>query len=438
VFLTGPKKILILGYGVAGSSTASFLQKKGHEIVIYDDNIKDTYNFARSNDLKRIDAIIKSPGVPFMPHNMHPIIKMAKEYKIPMFSNYDIFSLYHPEAKVIAITGTNGKSTTTALIYHILLKSGVKVCMGGNIGIPYGDLEHADVYIFELSSYELAFSKHLNFDTCCVLNIKPDHLENHGNFKNYITAKHNGLDYAKYKIISMEDEITYEKYNETADIIVSTKNKNNGIHIAEKILIDNNKVICDLSFFSELRGNHNYQNIAFAYAVCKHLEMFPKEIARHIATFKALPHRMCVIRQINKILFVNDSKATNPDSAAKALESYIGYGIFWLVGGRSKQVEIMKAIEPYLDSVCKIYLFGEAEKEFEQIFSQTNKTVSCKTLGNALQKAYLEALTEVGPSVILLAPMCSSFDQFDNYRDRGEYFCNLVKKLRPVSATNAL
>lgn len=411
---------------MSGNSTAKFLKQKGHDITIFDDNIKNTADFVKNMEF---DAIVKSPGIPFMKHNMHPIIHKANECGIPVISNYDVFSVYHPEARVIVITGTNGKSTTTALLHHILSKAGVNVSMGGNIGIPYGDLKESDIYVFEMSSYELAVSRYMNFDVCCLLNIEPDHLEIHGSFENYIAAKHRGLDTAKTKIISCEDQYTFEKYKADAIIISYQDNRNADIYIKEHTLIDNNSVICDLSAFSELRGTHNHQNVAFAYAVCKHLGIPPKEVARYVASFKALPHRMNIVRKINDILFINDSKATNPDSAAKALDTYVGYKIFWLVGGRSKKTDIHKSIDKFLGSVYKIYLFGESMDEFEAAFKGMKDTVRCETLDRALQSAYADAFLESGPSVVLLSPMCASFDQFENYAKRGETFCELVKEL---------
>jgi UDP-N-acetylmuramoylalanine--D-glutamate ligase len=320
--ITKPLRFLILGYGTSGRSTAKFLEANGHEVVIFDDNIASTHSLIHSSGFNNLDAVVKSPGVPFMSHNIHPLVKMANEVEVPVISNYDVFALYHPESRIVVITGTNGKSTTTALIHHILVKSGVKAAIGGNIGIPYGDLSEADIYIFEMSSYELAISQYMNIETCCILNIEPDHLENHGDFKNYISAKHRALDHAKFKIISSEDKYTFKKYANVADIVVSDRdNTKADIYIRERVLMDHGDVICDLSSFSELRGRHNHQNAAFAYAVCKHIGIFPKEIARYISSFKALPHRMNIVRKMGETLFINDSKATNPDAAARALDT---------------------------------------------------------------------------------------------------------------------
>lgn len=419
-------RFLILGYGISGTSTTKFLEQKGHHVTVFDDNIQSTIETFKDINF---DAIIKSPGIPFMPHNMHPIVQQAYEHDVPVISNYDIFSIYNPEARVIVVTGTNGKSTTTALIHHILTRSGVNVGMGGNIGIPYGDLKESDIYVFEMSSYELAISKYMNFDTCCLLNITPDHLENHGSFENYIAAKHRGLEAAKTKIISHNDPYTFEKYKNSSIVLSDKETPENNIYIKEHTLIDDNTVICDLSSFSELRGTHNHQNASFAYTVCKQIGIVPKEISRHMATFKALPHRMNIVRKMNNILFINDSKATNPDSAAKTLNTYLGYGIFWMVGGRSKKTDVHKAINEFIGSVRKIYLFGESMDEFEDIFKGIKQTERCHTLENAVNRAYADALNESGICVVLLSPMCASFDQFENYAKRGEFFCKTVMEL---------
>ncbi len=427
--ITKPRRFLVLGCGVSGVSTARFLKYKEHDVITFDDKLDSFDDFINSIDFSQFDAVVKSPGIPFMPHNAHPLVLRANDYGIPIISNYDVFALYHPDSRIISVTGTNGKSTTTALIYHILSKAGVKISMGGNIGIPYGDLNESDIYVFEMSSYELAISKYMQFDTCCLLNIECDHLENHGNFENYILGKHNGLNHAVHKIISYEDAITYEKYKENSLVVSHTGNTEADIYVKEGALIDHGDIVCDLTAFSELRGKHNHQNAAFAYAVCKHLGIFPKEIARYIASFKALPHRMNIVCKANNVLFVNDSKATNPDSASKALDTYVGYKIFWLVGGRSKKTDIHHSIDPYIGSVCKVYLFGEAMDEFEMAFTGLKETVRCETIESALKMAYSDAVSELGPSVVLFSPMGSSFDQFENYQQRGEFFCKLVKDL---------
>lgn len=428
------KCILIVGYGISGKSVYNFLKSKNLNLKVFDDlnkNIPDKFD---SNNWGKIDLVIKNPSIHSMAHNCHPIIKKANDKNIPVISTFDVFRVYNPNAKLIAITGTNGKSTTTALIYHILKHSGFSVQMGGNIGVPYFELQKSEWYVLEMSSYELASSKYLDFEIAGVINIEPDHLDFHGSFENYIESKHAALENAKCKIISLEDEYTTKKYANKENVItISTKqNKDADIQILENTLFDSEsqKLVIDLSGLDNLKGLHNFQNIEFAYAVCKKLGLSSAEILKNIRSFQPLPHRLNIIRKIKHVLFVNDSKATNPGSAARALATFIGYKIYWLVGGRSKKTDPMPYIKDYLSEVQKIYLFGESMDEFEGTFKGQKKLVKCKTMESALNLAYRDAIEERGPSVVLLSPMCASFDQFKSFEERGEIFSKLVKGLK--------
>lgn len=218
------QNVLIVGYGISGKSTYEFLKKKGFNVLVYDDHNTQIPDKIEKVIWNNIDLVIKSPAIPFMEHNCHKTIREANENEVPVISTFDLFKIFNPNAKIIAITGTNGKSTTTALTYHILKKSGFSVAMGGNIGIPYCDLEQADWYIFEMSSYELASSKYLNFEISCILNIEPDHMEIHGSFENYVNAKFKALDNSKLRLISYEDQLTMDKYTGQKDVItISTE-----------------------------------------------------------------------------------------------------------------------------------------------------------------------------------------------------------------------
>jgi UDP-N-acetylmuramoylalanine--D-glutamate ligase len=425
------RNILIVGYGISGVSAYKFLVQRGFRVAVFDDFTCDIPN-KFTNNWKEIDLVIKSPAIHSMEHNCHRVINQAMVNNIPVISMFDLFRIYNPNAKIIAITGTNGKSTTTALTYHIIKKAGFSVQIGGNIGTPYFDLENAEWYVLELSSYELASSKYLNFEISCVLNIEPDHLEFHGSFLNYVKAKHIVLENAKLRLISYEDQYTMKKYCDASNVVtLSTENNEDAnIFVHENVLFDSRKLILDLSCILHLRGKHNYQNMEFAYAICAKLGITSKEIFRSIHSFNPLPHRMNTIRKINNVLFVNDSKATNPSSTAKALATFVGYKIYWLVGGRSKKIDPMVYIEKYIAEVQKIYLYGESMDEFVALFKSIDKnTVKCHVLAQALILAYKDALKESGPTVVLLSPMCASFDQFKNFEQRGDEFVKLVLDL---------
>ena len=428
------RNILIAGYGISGKSIYRFLKEKGFGVLIYDDKALEIPDRITDINWNEIDLVVKSPAVPFMSHNCHPVIKQANDHEIPVISAFDVFRIYNPGAKIIAITGTNGKSTTTALTHHILKKSGFSVEMGGNIGIPYCELPKAEWYVFEMSSYELASSKYLDFEMACILNIEPDHMEIHGSFENYIEAKHSALDHSKLRFISYEDQVTMSKYSSQDNgVTISTEYEPRAdINVCENAILNNSiaRVAIDLSGILNLRGKHNHQNIEFAYAICKKLGLQSREILNHIMSFSPLPHRLNTVRKIGNVLFVNDSKATNPGSAARALATFVGYKIYWLVGGRSKKTDPMIYIRDHLSGIQKIYLFGESMDEFEAIFSGIKKTVRCQTMSSALNMAYRDASAETGPSVVLLSPMCASFDQFDSFEHRGDEFVKMVEKLK--------
>jgi UDP-N-acetylmuramoylalanine--D-glutamate ligase len=431
---SAPKTILVVGYGVSGKSAYNFLQDRGHRALAIDDSSAvGAPHTMRDAEWKNIDFVVKSPSVPIMRHNRHASVTMANEFQIPVLSTFDIFRIYNPDAKLIAVTGTNGKSTTTSLIFHILKEMGVSVRMGGNIGIPYFDMGKGEYYVLEMSSYELASSSLLDFQIACVLNIEPDHYEFHGAFENYISAKHAALDHSAFKIISFEDRRTMSKYSASQDaVIVSTSNNPNAdMYIHEDALIDreSKRVLLDFAGITNLLGRHNRQNIEMAYSVCRRLGASHQEIVRGINSFKPLPHRMNVIRKIDNVTFVNDSKATNPSSAAKALATFVGQEIYWLVGGRSKSVDPLPYVNDYLTGVRKIYLFGESVDEFEAAFANRKQTVMCDTMDDALRRAYQDAGYEHGPAVVLLSPMCSSFDQFKSYEHRGDEFTKAVLEL---------
>lgn len=424
--------MLVVGYGISGKSCFVFLRHKGMNVFAYDDtngNIPDRVTELPGN----VDLVVKSPSIPIMEHNRHPVIKQAYDKHIPVLSTFDIFRIYNPNAKIIAVTGTNGKSTTTALICHILQKSGISAEMGGNIGVSYFDMPNADWYVLEMSSYELASSQYLDFEMACILNIEPDHLGFHGTFENYVAAKHRALDNAKLRFISHEDTATLDKYaSQNNAITISTENVPSAdIYVRENAILNNltERIAVDLSGFTNLPGKHNHQNIEFAYAICKQFDLPSREIINHIRSFTPLPHRLNVVRHIKNVTLVNDSKATNPGSSARALATFAGRNIFWLVGGRSKKVDPMIYIKDYIAEVQKIYLFGESMDEFETIFKGIKTTVRCETIEKALQMAYRDAKQAQQGGVVLLSPMCASFDQFKSFEQRGDEFVRMVREL---------
>jgi UDP-N-acetylmuramoylalanine--D-glutamate ligase len=227
------------------------------------------------------------------------------------------------------------------------------------------------------------------------------------------------------------------KFSASQDVIVVSmlNNQDADVYVHEDTLRDSEsqRLLLDLAGISNLLGRHNHQNIAMAYATCRKLGISPQEIVKNIGSFKPLPHRTNIVKKVGDITFVNDSKATNPSAAAKALATFVGYEIYWLVGGRSKSIDPLPYVNDYLAGVRKIYLFGESECEFEDVFNGQKPTIRCGTMDCALNLAYRDAKREHGQVVILLSPMCSSFDQFKNYEHRGNLFTEMVLELKECS-----
>jgi UDP-N-acetylmuramoylalanine--D-glutamate ligase len=330
---------------------------------------------------------------------------------------------------IVSITGTNGKSTVTALVTHILKNLGIKCVMGGNIGVPFCDLtEPADVYVLEMSSYEIAISKFFRSHIGCVLNISQDHLVNHGSFENYISSKHKLLRNSKVKIISHEDQITFGVFGTELDVVkISGVLRDSDVYY-DSDMFENSRKIMNLSSLENLPGMHNRENICFAYAICRSLGVADHDIATHVSSFVPLPHRLNVVRKISNVLFVNDSKATNPQSAKCALEAFGKYRIYWMIGGRSKKSDA-SCVMQYMPSIEKIYLFGEAQDEFFDIFRDKKECMKCDSIKNALVSAFRNSSESVDSGVVLFSPMTSSFDEFRNFEERGEFFCKLVSEL---------
>jgi UDP-N-acetylmuramoylalanine--D-glutamate ligase len=234
-------------------------------------------------------------------------------------------------------------------------------------------------------------------------------------------------------MISLENKLAMDKFADKPCVttITTTCNDTADIFVCEAALRDKSsqRLVLDLAGITNLRGWHNYQNIAFAYAVCKRIGLSSREISHGIQSFKPLSHRLNIVRKIRNTIFVNDSKATNPPSAARALETFVGYKIYWLIGGRSKKINPIPFVYNHLAAVQKIYLFGESSQEFEEYFKTIKPIARYETLALALKSAFIEANKEIGLTVVLLSPMCASFDQYTSYEHRGNEFVELVNSL---------
>lgn len=424
MYLQG-KRILVIGLGKTGKSIANELKKRNADVVEFDDKTSDH----SAVDMDTVDGIAVSPGVPFSWPHMHQLINIARQKFIPMFSDLDIFlSSLNSDQRVIAITGTNGKSTTTALIYHILKENGSNVEIGGNIGNPVLELrKDADVYVLELSSYQLELTNNTHFYASVLLNITPDHLARHGGMHGYIAAKQRiFMDSDTRAVVAVDDAYCCEILDflklQKRDVtpISGIEIPDNGIGWYENQM---------MGFFQNIRnfdGQHNRQNIAAAYAIARMLDITDESFSRSVSSFRGLEHRQEIIEQ-NCVLFVNDSKATNADATEHAIKRFLQDDIIWIVGGLAKEGGI-NSLEKYFPSIKEFLLIGASSDEFAAVIGRSGQQYRCaETLDKAVDEAIRLSKGYNSP-VVLFSPACASFDQFKNFEERGRAFKKLVEE----------
>ena len=413
-------------------------------------------------DLNRRDwqtfaALVLSPGIPFRFPEPHRFVRMAQMVGVPVIGDMELFARALNEFKsvdrprIVGITGTNGKSTTTALIGHILKFSGKDVRVGGNIGIGVLDLEklHSEaIYVLELSSYQLDLAESLRCDVAVMLNISPDHLSRHGGMDGYVGAKrrifrNQGPD--DYAIIGVDDmrsgvmstQLTSEGLRRVIPISAEY-GLGRGVAVLEGMLQDSMSGRAehpvDIRTAKALPGRHNHQNIAAAYAACRALGLDPSDILSAIETFPGLPHRLENIGAINGVRFINDSKATNAQAAEQAIRAFPN--AWWIVGGRPKE-EGIDDLVPLFGQIRKAYLIGESTEAFARALTGKLEHSKCRTMDVAVLQAFEDARASgVEGAVVLFSPACASFDQYRDFEQRGLAFrqeaANLVKRRSPT------
>ncbi len=403
---------LILGLARSGKATAAFFDAHHYPYVLYDDsqtdyNGKTVINHPDNISWDTIKSVIQSPGICFNYPDPHPVTARAREKNIPIETDIDLFNQHRdPAAQCIGITGTNGKSTTTALVTHILTHARKHAAMGGNIGVaalsllmPNQQKNHGkpyNIYVLELSSFQLEATHHIDLDVAAIINITEDHLDRHGTMDHYRAAKHRIFTNATHTI--------------TGDTCP--------------------KIVTDPHLFDRLPGQHNLENINIAIAICSALDIPMDLIMKGIASFPGLPHRMEIVYNKDNLLIINDSKATNADATEKALACYKDDIVFWIAGGKPKTDGIVP-LKPYFPFIARAYFMGEAK----DIFLATAKdSVICHTSGT-LDGALTKAIVDAQKSqldypdkrhIILFSPACASFDQFRDFEHRGDVFRKLV------------
>lgn len=452
------KKCAVFGLGRSGIATALTLQEGGAQVFAWDDNEK-TREIAKAQgvaifDLNQLDfaelyCLAMTPGVPIYGEKTHWAATKALEKEVPILGDIEIFAREInaiPEEmrpKVVAITGTNGKSTTTALIAHILSNAGKDVRIGGNIGTGVLSLDEprpGSFYVLELSSYQLDLTKSLHCEVAVLLNVSEDHLERHGNMARYVAAKRNIFaNQGRYDtaIIGVDDDYgeslctrLMAQGSRSTIPISSWQFVGCGISAIGSLLWDNtsgrNVEVADLSLAKALPGAHNGQNAAAAYAACKALGLSQEIIARGLYSFGGLKHRLQEVCMIANVRFFNDSKATNADASAQALRAFPR--IRWIVGGQAKTDGIDPLI-PLFNHVTKAYLIGEASEKFAKTLGKVPYE-KCGTIERAVKAAYEDAREEDGVELVVMSPACASFDQYSDFEKRGDDFIHQVEILR--------
>ncbi|MFK7973409.1 MAG: UDP-N-acetylmuramoyl-L-alanine--D-glutamate ligase [Rickettsiaceae bacterium] len=436
------KKIGVIGLGITGNSVFDALQNIASTIVCWDDSEANRIKFKAlygdsylhnidHNIWLNLDKIVVSPGIP----NSHPIFAFIKKHNLLISSDIQLFLEENINSKIIAITGTNGKSTTTSLISHILKANSLNYFLGGNIGNPVLTLPaHANGYVLELSSFQIELLPDFNPDIVVLLNITPDHLDRHGNFIEYCRVKAKALKGEGIKIIGIDSLGSKERYlnlkdaGDTKLIPISTYVDYSGVSCQADKIVDKffNNQVYPISKLNSLLGKHNQENIAASFSVCRCLGLMPSEILPHFESFQGLKHRMQYLGKKNNISYYNDSKATNVVSAVCSLVAL--ENTLWLAGGILKEDSLNSLDPAILNNVLKVYLFGESQEVFVRYLKNRTEYEVCSTMQEAFTKANQYALLSEQDVNILLAPACSSFDQFNNFEDRGNQFIELYEQ----------
>lgn len=450
------KNVALFGLGGSGQITAQSLLLGGANLVAWDDNpdqVKKSEELGiptgdlRDVDWSTIDSFVLAPGVPLTHPKPHWTAEIAQENDTEIIGDIEIFvrerRVRAPDSPFIAITGTNGKSTTTALISHIIGSAELNIQMGGNIGTAVLSLDepHIDnIYVVECSSYQIDLAPSLNPSAGVLLNLTPDHLDRHGSMEHYASVKERLVAQSDFAVIGQDDEYCQkiqerlvEKGVDVFTISTST-NLENGIFLDDTFLIETkggiSRVVADLDGIETLRGKHNAQNAAAAVAVCQVIGLPEQDIVHGLKSFPGLMHRMQPIAKLSNIQFINDSKATNAEATAPALKSY--ENIFWILGGLPKEGGI-SSLSPFFDRVEKAFLIGEAAPIFAAEFGGKVEFEISNTLDvairNALASAQKFSRDTDRKQVILFSPACASFDQFRNFEIRGDYFVDQVAQI---------
>ena len=421
------KKYAVLGLARSGRATVEALLAAGADVLVWDDRVEAREPFAGrcaigdplEADLTGFTGVVVSPGVPL---NTHPIKPHVDGYGVPVIGDIELFAQARPELpphKVVGITGTNGKSTTTALVHHILNAAGVPTTMGGNIGLPILEQEplpEGGVYVLELSSYQIDLTFSLACDVAILLNITPDHLDRYDGFDAYAASKSRLFAMQKRRQHSIARFTDARSLGQFAEGSIAS--------ILEDVFQHRGIALDEQNGWKSLAGSHNRENAAAAIEACDILGIPIDQIREGLRTYPGLPHRMERVAEIGGVAYVNDSKGTNTAASAPALAAF--ENIHWIVGGLAKEPGLGEC-EAELSHVKAAYTIGRSGDEFARLLE---KRVSIKRSVTLEQALFDASNAAVSGDTVLLSPACASFDQYRDFEARGDHFRELVEALR--------
>ena len=439
------KRYVVLGLARSGAAVVATLLASGAQVTAWDSREEPRLALAAKHgealafddpvaaDLTGFDAVIVSPGVPL---NRHPIAEAAAQFNVPVIGDIELFAQARadlPAHRVVGITGTNGKSTTTALVHHLLKSAALPVRMGGNIGLPVLEqdpLAAGGVYVLELSSYQIDLTRSLACEVAALLNITPDHLDRYADFAAYAASK--------ARLMAMQHAGQHAVFGvgdaETAAIADGEAMRRPGELVHR---VNGADLVSLQADWPALQGPHNLQNAAVAVAIVEALGLSPNQWRAALPTFRGLPHRMERVAEANGVLFINDSKATNPASAAPALGAFppradLGGNkrIHWILGGLPKS-DSLDECAPFFGNVAAAYVIGEAGPLFAPLLENHMPVHRAEMLSEAIRLAIAAARPG---DIVMLSPACASFDQFRDYEARGDAFRQLVEALLEPAA----
>ena len=426
------KRYAVLGLARSGLAAVETLLASGAAVMAWDNREEPRQALAgrvelcdpATADLAGYAGVVVSPGVPL---NRHPIGEAASRAGVPLIGDIELFAQARadlPPHRVIGITGTNGKSTTTSLVHHLLKSAAIPVRMAGNIGIPIlgqSPLPPGGVYALELSSYQIDLTHSLDCEVAALLNITPDHLDRYDGFAQYVASKQ--------QLFSMQDANHVAMFGIGDDETATIAGKQAARRRPGKVRqVDGDDWKALQSRWPSLQGPHNLQNAAVAIAIVEELGLTRAQWQAALPTFRGLPHRMERVAEARGVIFINDSKATNPASAAPALAAFPpnpGRRIHWIVGGLPKGDDLAECV-PHFANIAAAYTIGDAGPRFADLLSPYMKVYRSEMMAEAIRQAMAAARPG---DIVMLSPACASFDQFRDFQARGDAFRQIVEAL---------